>query len=76
MDLKIILIYCVCSDFLQKMGLSSRGCLHMSDDEVIAFVIVSAMLLMKIFGDNFFINFLKALCTAKKRPNMPLIPFL
>ena len=43
MDIKIVLIYCVCSDFLKSMQHFNHSFSKMSDDEVITFGIVSAM---------------------------------
>ena len=43
MDMKIILIYCVCADFLKEIGFFNDESLQMSDDEVLTFAIVSAM---------------------------------
>ena len=43
MDLKIILIYCVCSDFLKTTNRFNSRSLVMSDDEVLTVAIVSAM---------------------------------
>ena len=43
MDLKIVLIYCVCSDFLKKIGHSTNDSFQMSDDEVLTFAIVAAL---------------------------------
>jgi len=41
MDTKIILIYCICSDFLKNRFVHQKQ--TMSDDEVITFAVVSAM---------------------------------
>lgn len=43
MDTKIILIYCICSDFLKSLGHTNHDAVQMSDDEVLTFAIVSAM---------------------------------
>ena len=43
LDTKIILIYCVCADFLQNINHASDSSLHMSDDEVLTVAIVSAI---------------------------------
>ena len=43
MDLKIVLIYCICSDFLKSMECFNHSFSKMSDDEVVAFAIISAM---------------------------------
>ena len=43
MDIKIVLIYCVCSDFLKSMQHFNHSFSKMSDDEVVTFGIVSAM---------------------------------
>ncbi len=43
MDLKIILIYCVCSDFLKRTKTFCNDSYQMTDSEVLTFAIVSAM---------------------------------
>lgn len=43
MDTKIILIYCICSDFLKRTNHISHDAQRMSDDEVLTIAIVSAM---------------------------------
>lgn len=43
MDTKIVLIYCLCSDFLKKMGHINHQSEKMADEEVLTFAIVSAM---------------------------------
>jgi len=43
MDIKIILVYCICSDFLKHIEHTGRVAQKMSDDEVLTFAIVSAM---------------------------------
>ena len=43
MDTKIILIYCVCSDFLKNMEHPQNDSWHMSDAEVLTLAIVAAM---------------------------------
>jgi hypothetical protein len=43
MDTKIILIYCICSDFLKKTQTLKSNCLQMSDSEVLTLAIVAAM---------------------------------
>ena len=43
MDTKIILIYCICSDFLEKIGHSHCESVHISDGEILTLAIVAAM---------------------------------
>lgn len=43
MDIKIILIYCVCSDFLKSLQHFKHHSQQMSDDEVVTFAVVAAM---------------------------------
>lgn len=43
MDTKIILIYCVCSDFLKQTRQTQCGSFRMSDDEILTLAIVAAM---------------------------------
>jgi Transposase DDE domain len=49
MDIKIILIYCICSDFLKRNIHYIHDFQHMSDEEVLTFSIVSAMF---FFGNH------------------------
>lgn len=43
MDIKIVLVYCICSDFLKRIGHIDCESFQMSDDEVLTVAIVSAM---------------------------------
>ena len=43
MDTKIVLIYCICSDFLREESSSQKGNQRMSSCEVLTFAIVSGL---------------------------------